>query len=132
MSERIKSGPSPLFRRVSSGDGASEVLVIARLTGEHAGDRFWCEGLGGEYPYLVEVTTQYALGAQRLGLCDLDGEALNVNSVEWERAEDVPVAVLEQIEQGWATGLNYVERYDSDAELARVESEEQAAEEVCS
>lgn len=84
---------------------SSEHLTIVSLEDDSL---FWCEELGRETPYLVQVVAGDTADGDFVGIFDLDGDRVEVGGVGWVVAEDVPADVVEQIESGWATGLREV------------------------
>jgi len=85
-------------------DDSSECLRL--VTVDH-GDQFFCDDLGGDYPYLVQVTSGPEVGDDFVGLFDLDGcEVRLASGQSWQTVsrESVPEAVIDQIETGWDTG----------------------------
>jgi hypothetical protein len=62
------------------------------------------------YPYCVQITTGLDTGDDFVGLYNLDGDKLDLGNCEWEAVAEVPAEVIEQIENGWESGSNVVER----------------------
>jgi hypothetical protein len=99
--------PVPRFTRTDS-DDASEVLTVVKLT---SGKLFASQDLDGrEYPYLVQITTGPDVGDDFVGLYDLDGDKVDVGNADWVTVAEAPAEVIEQIESGWESGSNVVER----------------------
>ena len=89
----------------SAVDSAAETLTIVRFD---SGAEYYSEALDGLSPFVVEVTTDDDL----IGVYDLDGDKIDTSGETWEAAQtrDVPASVIEAVQEGWATGPNFVTR----------------------
>lgn len=87
-------------------DGAEECLTLLRLDD----GMLWSEALGLETPYVVQVTACPCVGDDFVGICDLDGEKIDVSPRACKVATEAPADVVDVVETGWATGLLVVER----------------------
>ena len=90
------------------------VFETLRICTLDSGETHYSEWLESDTRFVVQVTTGPDVGDDFVGLYDLDGEEIRVANASWTvaPAAEIPAAVIEAVEEGWASGSYVVTRAD--------------------